>query len=216
MKLYLIRHGQTDWNIAHRIQGRQDIELNEMGRRQAERLAEAMKSRPVTAIFSSPQKRAWHTAKAVQGVWQVPLMTLPQLMEIGYGSWEGRTSEDILSTDRELYEAWWKHPAQVAPPGGETLAQVDGRCRAAWDQIRSQITGDTAIVSHGGTLAHLLVCLLKGASGGEADGIVVENASITTIEYDPAAGVCSLVQLNDSSHLGGYENFLSSSTRFSK
>ena len=65
MKLYIIRHGQTDWNIAKKIQGRQDIPLNERGRYQAGCLKKAMENRPVTDVFTSPQIRAMETAKAV-------------------------------------------------------------------------------------------------------------------------------------------------------
>ena len=67
MKLYIIRHGQTDWNVEGKIQGRQDIPLNDMGRRQARALADGMKSRPVAAVYSSPQKRAMETAEAIAG-----------------------------------------------------------------------------------------------------------------------------------------------------
>ena len=201
MKLYIIRHGQTDWNVEGKIQGSQDIPLNETGRRQALALAKGMKSRPVTAVYSSPQKRAMETAKAIAAPLGLTVRAVPQLMEIGYGDWEGRSAEDILTTDRDLYESWWQHPATVAPPGGETLNQVDGRCRQAWDMIRAGMDGDTAVVAHGGTLAHFIVHLLEGQP--EAKEIVVSNASITTMDYDPVSGTCCLVDLNDCSHLDG-------------
>ena len=191
MKLYIIRHGQTDWNVEGKIQGRQDIPLNDMGRRQARALADGMKSRPVASVYSSPQKRAMETAEAIAGPLGLTVKAVPQLMEIGYGDWEGRSAEDILTTDRELYESWWQHPATVAPLGGETLNQVDERCRQAWDMIRSGMKGDTAVVAHGGTLAHFIVHLLEGQP--EAKEIVVSNASITTMDYDPESGACRLV-----------------------
>ena len=124
MKLYIIRHGQTDWNVQGRIQGRQDIPLNAAGRSQAQMLAKGMEKRPVTAIYSSPQLRAMETAKALAGNQGVEVIPLPELVEIGYGDWEGRTASDILTKERKLYEEWWQHPATVAPPGGETLNQV--------------------------------------------------------------------------------------------
>lgn len=199
MKLYIIRHGQTDWNVQGRIQGRQDIPLNAAGRSQAQMLAKGMEKRPVTAIYSSPQLRAMETAKALAGNQGVEVIPLPELVEIGYGDWEGRTASDILTKERKLYEEWWQHPATVAPPGGETLNQVDARCKKAWEQIKGEIKGDTAVVAHGGTLAHFIVHLLEGRP--DAAEIVVGNASITTIEYDPVTGQCSLAGLNDCSHL---------------
>lgn len=199
MKLYFIRHGQTDWNVAGKIQGRMDIPLNDTGRIQARFLAEAMERRPVQAVFSSPQKRARETAEAVGSCQGVQVILLPQLMEISYGVWEGRTTDDILETDRELFEAWWEHPSSVAPPGGETLDQVRERCLEAWEQIKSTLKGDSAIVSHGSTLAHLLSLILEEER--DDDDIVVGNASITTVEYEPGTGSCSLLEANDSSHL---------------
>ena len=199
MKLYIIRHGQTDWNVQGRIQGRQDIPLNAAGRSQAQMLAKGMEKRPVTAIYSSPQLRAMETAKALAGNQGVEVIPLPELVEIGYGAWEGRTASDILTKERKLYEEWWQHPATVAPPGGETLNQVDARCKKAWEWIKGEIKGDTAVVAHGGTLAHFIVHLLEGRP--DAAEIVVGNASITTIEYDPVTGQCSLAGLNDCSHL---------------
>ena len=199
MKLYIIRHGQTDWNVQGRIQGRQDIPLNAAGRSQAQMLAKGMEKRPVTAIYSSPQLRAMETAMALAGNQGVEVIPLPELVEIGYGDWEGRTASDILTKERKLYEEWWQHPATVAPPGGETLNQVDARCRKAWERIKREMKGDTAVVAHGGTLAHFIVHLLEGQP--DAAEIVVGNASITTIEYDPVTGQCSLEGLNDCSHL---------------
>lgn len=105
MKLYIIRHGQTDWNIAKKIQGRQDIPLNERGRYQAGCLKKAMENRPVTAVFSSPQIRAMETAKAVASSSGSVVIPVKDLMEINYGSWEGKTEEELLQEDRALYEA---------------------------------------------------------------------------------------------------------------
>ena len=96
MKLYIIRHGQTDWNIAKKIQGRQDIPLNERGRYQAGCLKKAMEDRPVTAVFSSPQIRAMETAKAVASSSGSVVIPVKDLMEINYGSWEGKTEEELL------------------------------------------------------------------------------------------------------------------------
>ena len=199
MKLYIIRHGQTDWNVEGKIQGRQDIPLNAAGRSQAEMLAKGMEKRPVTAIYSSPQIRAMETAETLARAQGMAVIPVPELAEIGYGDWEGRTASDILAKERKLYEEWWQHPATVAPPGGETLNQVDVRCKKPWERTPGELTGDTAVVAHGGPLAHLIVHLLEGQP--DAAEILVGNASITTIEYDPVTGQCSLEGLNDCSHL---------------
>mgnify|MGYP002609521920 FL=1 len=200
MRLYIIRHGQTDWNIEKKIQGRQDIPLNERGRYQADCLSKAMKNRPVTAVFSSPQIRAMETAKAVASSSGSVVIPVKDLMEINYGSWEGKTEEELLQEDRALYEAWWSHPAETAPPGGESISQVNERCQKAWKEIKPQLTGDAAIVAHGGLLAHFMEQLLKG-SGEEGGERVVHNASITTFEYAPETGRIVLVDFDRCDHL---------------
>ena len=199
MKLYIIRHGQTDWNIAKKIQGRQDIPLNERGRYQAGCLKKAMENRPVTAVFSSPQIRAMETAKAVASSSSSVVIPVKDLMEINYGSWEGKTEEELLQEDRALYEAWWSHPAETAPPGGESISQVNERCQKAWKEIKPQLTGDAAIVAHGGLLAHFMEQLLGSES--VAASTVAHNASITTIEYEPETESFTLVEFDDYRHL---------------
>ena len=179
MKLYIIRHGQTDWNIAKKIQGRQDIPLNERGHFQAQCLGKAMENRPITAVFSSPEIRAMATAIAVASPAGVPVIP--------------------VRDDRALYEAWWSHPAETAPPEGESINQVNERCREAWKEIKPQLTGDAAIVAHGGLLAHSLEQLLGSES--IAASTVAHNASITTIEYEPETERFVLVEFDDYKHL---------------
>lgn len=199
MKLYIIRHGQTDWNIAKKIQGRQDIPLNERGHFQAQCLGKAMENRPITAVFSSPQIRAMETAIAVASPAGVPVIPVRDLMEINYGVWEGKTEEELLRDDRALYEACWSHPAETAPPEGESINQVNERCRQAWKEIKPQLTGDAAIVAHGGLLAHFMEQLLGSES--IAASTVAHNASITTIEYEPETERFVLVEFDDYKHL---------------
>ena len=199
MKLYIIRHGQTDWNIAKKIQGRQDIPLNERGHFQAQCLGKAMENRPITAVFSSPQIRAMETAIAVASPAGVPVIPVRDLMEINYGVWEGKTEEELLRDDRALYEAWWSHPAETAPPEGESISQVNERCRQAWKEIRPQLTGDAAIVAHGGLLAHFMEQLLGSES--IAASTVAHNASITTVEYEPETDRFMLVEFDNYRHL---------------
>ena len=199
MKLYIIRHGQTDWNIAKKSQGRQYIPLNERGHFQAQCLGKAMENRPITAVFSSPQIRAMETAIAVASPAGVPVIPVRDLMEINYGVWEGKTEEELLRDDRALYEAWWSHPAETAPPEGESINQVNERCRQAWKEIKPQLTGDAAIVAHGGLLAHFMEQLLGSES--IAASTVAHNASITTIEYEPETERFVLVEFDDYKHL---------------
>ena len=106
MKIYLIRHGQTDWNLAGRIQGSHDISLNETGKRQAEYLARGMKKRPVVQIFSSKKKRAMETANAIGASQGVKVIPLDGLEEVEFGLWEGMTWKEIQEKYPEEYKIW--------------------------------------------------------------------------------------------------------------
>ena len=82
-------YGQTDWNLAGKIQGKTDVPLNEEGRAQARFLADAMKSRPAAKVFTSPLKRARETAQAVAEALEAPLLLVPEFEEVDFGLWEG-------------------------------------------------------------------------------------------------------------------------------
>ncbi len=200
MKLYLIRHGQTDWNVAGRIQGSTDIPLNETGRRQAERLAKGMERRPVKKVFTSTLSRAYETGLAIGKSQNVPVEQMKGLEEVGYGVWEGMTMDEIQEKYPKELELWYNSPVDVAPPQGESQMQVYGRCGRALEAILAQAEGDVAVVSHGATVVFLLEYLLRD-NPREDEDIIVGNASISTIDWDPSAGKFTLTQLNDRSHL---------------
>lgn len=201
MKIYLIRHGQTDWNIQGRIQGSHDIPLNEAGQRQATQLAEGMDSRPVSRIFSSTLTRAMETAQKIGSRQNVEIYPMPQLIEVEFGKWEGMTWEEIMEAYPKEYRLWALNPDEVAPPGGETQEQVIRRCVGAINEAL-RITGgreDIAIVSHGATIAYLVSYMMR--DNPEIESIIVENASITTVNYSPLTEDFMLLEMNDTSHI---------------
>ncbi len=199
MKIYLIRHGQTDWNVAGKIQGKTDIPLNETGRRQAACLAKGMEHRPVAQIFSSDLIRARETARAIGESQHVEVETLSGLEEIGFGKWEGMTLEQIQVIFPTEYEKWCENPVTVAPPGGESLSQIKERCRKVMEEILKMAKGDFAIVSHGAMLAYVVEYLMRNDPNDQE--IIVGNASITTIQYEPENETAVLIQANDQEHL---------------
>ena len=93
MKLYLIRHGETDWNIVKRLQGATDIPLNENGEALARETAEGLKEIPFDMVFTSPLKRAYRTAEIVKGNREIPLIIEERIREICFGDYEGLVSK---------------------------------------------------------------------------------------------------------------------------
>ncbi|MEY8356385.1 histidine phosphatase family protein [Lachnospiraceae bacterium 54-53] len=201
MKIYLIRHGQTDWNIQGRIQGSHDIPLNEAGRMQAKLMAEGMDSRPVKKIFSSTLNRAMETAEMIGRRQKVEICPLPQLIEVEFGKWEGLTWDEIRESYPREYLHWCMNPGEAYPPGGESRKEVTDRCMDAVKEILKATGGrdDAAVISHGATIAHLISCIIEDTQ--EEEGIIVENASITTINYNPLTEDFMLLEINDTSHL---------------
>ena len=200
MKLYLIRHGQTDWNVAGKIQGCHDIPLNETGKMQAACLAKGMEKRPVTRVYSSPQLRALETARAIAASQKVEVEILPGLREVEFGEWEGMTWKEIQERDPERYRRWVETPAEVTPPGGESRPQIYERVGEAVQTILREAQGDVAIVSHGAALVYTVSYMFRNEVGPH-DEIIVKNVSITTVEYDRETGHFRMVQANDTSHL---------------
>jgi probable phosphoglycerate mutase len=152
MYIYLMRHGQTDWNISLRMQGRSDIALNETGLEQARRAAAGMQQLPLERIYSSPLQRARRTAQFVADAHDLPVLVEPLLTEMAFGELEGLTLHQSMDhpifTDPEHYQP---------QPGGESYAQLDERCRQVLEELLAPLES---------TYQHVLLCshgaLIKG------------------------------------------------------
>lgn len=155
--IYLVRHGETDWNRRALYQGTTDVSLNEDGRRQARALAERLRETRWDAAYTSPLRRATDTAEAVLQGSGVPARVLPELREISYGLWQGRGSEPAGRCSPGLEWRWRHDPWTVRFPGGETLDEVRLRARAAWRRIAAAHPGETVLVSGHGHLNRVLL-----------------------------------------------------------
>ena len=138
--LYLARHGETDWNRELRIQGSSDIELNELGRQQAQALAHELEHVELDAVYSSDLARARATAEAVAAFHGLEVRVDPRLRERAFGSWEGLTREEIEPIRQEGHD-------------GETDEEVRERVLAAVQEIADRHPGEhVLVVAHGGCL----------------------------------------------------------------
>jgi len=161
--LVFVRHGMTDWNEAGRLMGQSDVPLNERGRAQADAIAGALRSTPVTQIWSSPQRRAQETAQPLARVRGLPVQTEPALAEVWIGRWQGKTWVD-LHDDRDVQR--YLHDPTFCCDAVEAGAAVRERMVTFLEQLRADDAAMSVVVSHGDpiriALAHYLSLGIAG------------------------------------------------------
>jgi len=181
--VYYIRHGETEWNALGRLQGVQDIPLNELGRAQSVHaghvLADLLKrddrSASSVSFVASPLGRARQTMDLMRGVLKLPLSGYAiddRLREIGYGEWEGATLAEMETKDPDLFARRLAAKWTVAPLGGETYVAVEARVADWYRGLKS----DTVAVAHGGTARALMVALGLKTPDSAADLRIEQGA----------------------------------------
>jgi probable phosphoglycerate mutase len=182
--LLFIRHGQTTWNVEHLLPGQlPGVLLNEAGHAQAERLAEALKILPVTAIISSPLERARDTADYLARVRELPVLIEDDLKDTDVGPWAGKNYNELRKVD-----AAWKEYVRdplTAPEGVENFLQVQQRVVAAVERwLKREETGNyAAFVAHADVIK-LLLAYYMGFETGRAGLLFIDNASVSIVELE--------------------------------
>ena len=201
---YFIRHGETEWNAAGRLCGRADVPLSDAGLRQAQLLARRLKPIPFVALYSSPLRRALETADILGRAIGREAVADPRLVELSYGAWEGRTYEESKRANSDVYRAWELDPGSVAPPQGESGAQLIERVKPFLADVTLRHSrGNVAVVCHR-TVCRLLSCHIMGVPLKEyRKRIPMDNSALNI--FETREGKWHVVALNDSSHLVALE-----------
>lgn len=160
LEILLIRHGQTAWNRDRRIMGRLPIPLNVAGRRQAAALRRAFRSVTLKAIYTSHVQRAVETAKILARGRGIRVIKAPEVAEIDYGRWVGKTFDEV-SADRN-YVVYHSAPKRAQAPGGEKMTEVYRRSVGFVEKLRKRHKeGRIAVISHADVIKAILVRYLK-------------------------------------------------------
>jgi broad specificity phosphatase PhoE len=176
----LVRHGQTDENINGRISGQGPIPLNVRGEEQARLAAEVLSPLGVTHILSSPLVRARQTAEILAQRLQRPIEEVPDLREVGYGDWEGKTFGDMRS--HPVAHQVFNDPASAVFPNGEGLVDVQRRGVQVIESVRyTYPQGIVVVVSHGDVIRTALAHYL-GMPFNEYRRINLDNGAISVLE----------------------------------
>ncbi|HBX75340.1 MAG: alpha-ribazole phosphatase [Acidaminococcaceae bacterium] len=182
-KLYLIRHGETDYNNAMRFQGQTDIPLNQNGIEQAEKAAEFFRDIPLQAIYTSSLKRASVTAEIIGKAKGIEPQETDALREMSFGIWENMNSADIQKKYAKEWKDFFASPANTKIPQGESMLEVQKRAYPEVQRILDQYPeGDVAFVAHGGVI-RVLICTMLGLDLNRSWHLHVGNASITCFYY---------------------------------
>jgi broad specificity phosphatase PhoE len=206
-RLFLVRHGQTTWNVAGRAQGQAEVPLDETGRAQALRVAEHLASalgpyRP-SALWSSDLGRCSETMAPIARATELVASFHRELRERTFGEWEGEPLADIRLRLEALALASGAPLMTLRPPGGESHADVWQRVAPTIERVRATFASGVrsiVLVSHGGFASTMLARMLSG-SIDTARSFRLRNASVTEIEARPD-GMFQLIRFDDVSHLG--------------
>lgn len=170
--ILFVRHGETDWNLARRVQGHTDRPLNATGLEQAEALAAELADEPLVAAYSSDLLRAYETARILVAGRELGVTAIRDLRERDFGTWEGLTDEQVLSRYPEARHSPWGD--------AETREEMSRRVIAALHRIaEAHPGGRVLVVGHGGPLRALV-----RHCGGSGDG-AIENCHLVRIAAGP-------------------------------
>ena len=192
-QLILVRHGQTEHNIAGFAQGWGDSALSVSGREQVLRLAERLQSLSPTALYCSPLGRARATAQAIADRTGLPIVEVEELREMNYGGWEGRSFLDVRREDEAGYQQWISE-AEACCPDGESHAGV----RRRLEQVFSRINDDRAVLVSHGTAIRIAVTALLDVPVMTSRHFAQDNAAINI--FDWRAGRWVMKIWNDATH----------------
>ena len=194
-KIILIRHGQTDGNAKKQYCGMLDLELNENGRLQAEKLSCRLEKDGIHRIYASDRKRAIQSARIIFKGRRIN--KIAELREINFGIFEGKSHQEIQESNADIYEKWLNDPYNAVVPESESLLDFQERVTRALEKIVLANSNETAaIVCHGGTISIILSRISGSRNFWE---LIPGSASLNIIEY--VNNKVKITLFNDISHL---------------
>jgi broad specificity phosphatase PhoE len=197
-KLILARHGETVWNVEKIYRGRTDVNLDEVGIKQAELLGKHLSNWELEAIYSSPLRRALDTANIIDRYQKIGVHIAEGLIDFDYGEWQSLPEQEAKRLYPTLHNEWHNKPHKVKMPGGESLEDVRKRAIEVVNDVLSNYQGCVVLVSHR-VVNKVLMCSLLGLDNSYFWNIKQDVGGITIFNY--ADGRFVLTRHNDTSHL---------------
>jgi broad specificity phosphatase PhoE len=198
-RIYLVRHGTTEWNKEEIFRGRLDCKLNETGHAEARALAEYFADIPLQAIYSSPLSRAVETAQTVAEAKGLRVIPEPDFIDIDFGEWQGLPLKEARERYSELYRLWREQPQVIHFPGGENLARVRARAWEGLQKVIGENPDKTALILAHRVVTKVLLCAVLSLDDSHFWHIKQDTTAVNCLEYNRGFFVTSLI--NDTCHL---------------
>jgi broad specificity phosphatase PhoE len=200
MRLILIRHGETESNRERLALGREDVPLNERGRRQAAALAASLAGVPVAAVYSSPLCRAVETARPLAEARGLEVQVDEDLIEMAVGDLEGLSPREMLERYGDFLREWFSTQAgSLRMPGGESLQDVQDRAWAAVERLRERHPEETVVVVTHNFTIHAILCRVLGLPLSSFRRLRHDLAAKAVLEVRDDRAI--VISLNDTCHL---------------
>lgn len=200
LRLYLVRHGQTEWNVQKRMQGWADSALTEHGVNNAIALGKKLESIEFVAAYTSTSERTIETARLIIDKRNLAININEDLREINLGEWEGKTLEEIKDFYPNQHKHFWENPALYEPVGGETFEQLNKRAIKVLNYIISKHNnGNILVITHSVILKSLLMHVKGNSLKDLWAPPFIHDTSLSILEIDNR--VHSLISEGDITHL---------------
>lgn len=198
-RLVLVRQGGAEWNRVKKFCGRANIELDEQGIKQAEATAQRLAEWQISAIYSSPLRRALTTAEILVRHFNLEVKPLSGLIDVDYGEWQNLSPAEAAVKHSALYSTWLNDPNNVKFPGGENLVDVRKRTASAINGLIDRHSKETIILVSHKVVCQVLILSFLGLDNSHFWEITQDAGAISVFEV--RGGVPSALLLNDTCHL---------------
>lgn len=200
-RFIMIRHGFSVANDVRRFAGNFDVDLTEIGKKQAMLCAAALKNEKIDVIYSSDLKRAYETGKPIAEALGIDIIKCPQLREISAGEWEGMLFDELCEKYPEEYSTWRNDIGRARCTGGESVRELSERVLRAIDEIARENEGKFICITTHATPIRAVCTAAAGLDVEQMSEIKwVGNASFNIFDYED--GRLTAVKLSDMEHLG--------------
>ena len=198
-RIFLIRHGETEWNASGRLQGTSNVQLSMVGLHQARLLAKHAPFNSADAIYSSDLIRARTTAEILAARFKLKVQVLPELRETSFGDWEGQAIKTLAEEANCGFESFFIDPENCHPPNGETFVDCQIRMVNVLRKIIAKHEGCRVIVVSHGAAIRLLLCAALGMPIKKMWAISQFNMALNVLRVDD--GNITVELLNSTLHL---------------